>query len=64
MSTLSQLQQAMAVLRLSLAEIQHKEQQLDGQISQFRTQLRRLPRQVIYGRTPLDACKNHDCVYF
>lgn len=54
MSTLSQLQQAMSALRLSLAEIQHKEQQLDGQISQFRTQLRRLPRQVIYGRTPLE----------
>ena len=45
----------MAALRMSLAELRHKEEQLDGQISQFRTQLRRLPRQVIYGRTPLDA---------
>ena len=55
MSTLSQLQQTMAALRLSLAEMRHKEEQLDGQISQFRAQLRRLPRQVIYGRTPLEA---------
>ena len=45
----------MAALRMSLAELRHKEEQLDGQISQFRTQLRRLPRQVIYGRTPLEA---------
>lgn len=51
----SQLQQTMATLRMSLAEIQHKEQQLDSMISQFRTQLRRLPRQVIYGTTSLDA---------
>lgn len=54
MSTNSQLQQAMAALRLSLAEIRHKEEQLDASINQFRTQLRRLPRQTIYGRAPLD----------
>ena len=51
---MSQLQQTMATLRITLAEIQHKEEQLDAAISQFRTQLRRLPRQAIYGRTPLD----------
>ena len=45
----------MATLRISLAEIQNKETQLDTMISQFRTQLRRLPRQVVYGRTSLDA---------
>lgn len=44
----------MAALRLSLAEIRHKEEQLDAAIAQFRTQLRRLPRQTIYGRAPLD----------
>ena len=44
----------MATLRLSLAEIRHKEEQLDASIAQFRTQLRRLPRQTIYGRAPLD----------
>ena len=51
----SQLQSAMATLRMSLAEIQDKEQQLDAAIAQFRTQLRRLPRQTVYGRTSLDA---------
>ena len=54
MSTRSQLQQAMAALRLSLAEMRHKEEQLDATIGQFRTQLRRLPRQTIYGRAPLE----------
>lgn len=44
----------MAALRLSLASIRHKEEQLDTSISQFRTQLRRLPRQTIYGRAPLE----------
>ena len=51
---ISQLQQQMATLRLSLAEIRNKEQQLDTLINQFRTQLRRLPRQVIYGKAGLD----------
>ena len=54
MSSISQLQQAMAALRLSLANIRHKEEQLDAQIAQFRTQLRRLPRQAIYGRASLE----------
>ncbi len=53
--TMSQLQHTMATLRMSLAELQNKEQQLDALISQFRTQLQRLPRQVIYGRTPLEV---------
>ncbi len=53
--SLSQLQQTMATLRLGLAEIKNKEQQIESMISQFRTQLRRLPRQVIYGKTTLDA---------
>ncbi len=51
---LSQLQQAMATLRITLAELQHRERQADAVIQQFRTQLRRLPRQVIYGQTSLD----------
>ena len=54
MST-SQLQQTMAILRMSLAEIDNKEHQLESMISQFQTQLRRLPRQGIYGKTGLDA---------
>ena len=54
----SQLETTMANLRISLAEIQDKERLLDSMIAQFRTQLRRLPRQVIYGRTTLDASLN------
>jgi chromosome segregation ATPase len=52
---ISQLEQAVATLRLGLAEMRNKEDQLDAQISQFQTQLRRLPRQVVYGQTSLDA---------
>ena len=52
---ISQLEQAMATLRLGLAEMRNKEEQLNAQIYQFETQLRRLPRQVVYGQTSLDA---------
>ena len=51
---ISQLEQAMATLRLGLAEMRAKEDQLDALISQFQTQLRRLPRQAVYGQTSLD----------
>ena len=51
---ISQLEQAMATLRLGLAEMRAKEDQLDALIGQFQTQLRRLPRQVVYGQTSLD----------
>ena len=51
----SQLQQTTANLRISLAEIENKERQLESMIAKFRTQLIRLPRQVIYGPTGLDA---------
>ena len=51
---ISQLEQAMATLRLGLAEMRNKEDQLDELISQFQTQLRRLPRQVVYGQASLD----------
>ena len=54
MST-SQLQIAMSSLRIRLAEIQSKEDQVETLINQFRTQLRRLPRQVVYGTISLDA---------
>ena len=45
----------MANLRIGLAEMENKESQLDAQISQFRQQLRRVPRQAIYGQASLDA---------
>ena len=51
---ISQLEQAMATLRLGLAEMSAKEDQLDALIGQFQTQLRQLPRQVVYGQTSLD----------
>ena len=49
-----QLRQATARLRLFLAEIRSREEQLDSTIRQFRTQLNRLPRQAMYGRITLD----------
>ena len=54
MST-SQLQITMSSLRIRLAEIQNREDQAETLINQFRTQLRRLPRQVVYGTISLDA---------
>ena len=54
MST-SQLKIAVASLRIRLAEIQSKEDQTEALINQFRTQLRRLPRQVVYGTISLDS---------
>ena len=51
---ISQLEQAMATLRLGLAEMRNKENQLDQLVNQFKTQLRRLPRQVVYGQGSLD----------
>ena len=51
---ISQLEQAMATLRLGLAEMRNKEEQLDQLVNQFQTQLRRLPRQVVYGQASLE----------
>ena len=45
----------MADLRIGLAEMENKEAQLDAQITQFRQQLRRVPRQAMYGQASLDA---------
>ena len=50
----SQLEQAMATLRLGIADMRAKEEQLDAQVNQFQTQLRRMPRQVVYGQTSLE----------
>ncbi len=52
---ISQLEQAMATLRLGIAEMRNKEEKLDALVSQFQTQLRRLPRQAVYGQTSLDS---------
>ncbi len=53
--SVSQLEKAMANLRMGLAEMGNKEAQLDAQIAQFRQQLRRVPRQAMYGQASLDA---------
>ena len=45
----------MSSLRIRLAEIQSREDQAETLINQFRTQLRRLPRQVVYGTISLDV---------
>jgi hypothetical protein len=45
----------MSSLRIRLAEIQSREDQAETLINQFRTQMRRLPRQVVYGTISLDA---------
>ncbi len=49
-----EMNQAMARLRLVLAEINQRVTQVEQQVRQFRLQERRLPRQAIYGRAPLD----------
>ena len=48
------IRQATAGLRLVLAELKAREEQLDDMIGQSRIQLDRLSRQAIYGRTTLD----------
>lgn len=53
--SVSQLEKAMANLRMGLAEMDNKEAQLDAQVSQFKQQLRRVPRQAMYGQASLDA---------
>ena len=49
------IQQATARLRLFLADIEAKSQEVRAMVRQFRTQLDRLPQQAIYGRTTLEG---------
>ena len=49
-----QMRQVVANLRLSLADIEARESNLNDLVKQFQTQLNRLPRQAIYGRVSLD----------
>ena len=55
---MAQMQQVVATLKLTLAEIKAKEDQLDAMVRQFETQLSRLPRQAMYGKAPLDLALN------
>ena len=49
-----QMRQVVANLRLSLADIEVRESNLNDLVRQFENQLNRLPRQAIYGRVSLD----------
>jgi len=50
----TQMNRAMAALKLSLAEMRARNDQLKALIRQFETQLKRIPRQAMYGRAPLN----------
>ena len=50
---MTQMNQAMAALKLSLAEMRARDEQLKAMIRQFKTQMKRIPRQAMYGRAPL-----------
>ena len=51
---MTQMNRAMAALKLSLAEMRARDDQLKALIRQFQTQLKRIPRQAMYGRAPLN----------
>ena len=53
-----QMRQVMANLKLFLADIMAREATLNDQITQFKNQLNRLPRQAVYGRVSLDMSLN------
>ncbi len=50
-----QIREATDKLRMVLADIRGREEQLDAMIRQFKGQLARLARQATYGRASLDA---------
>ena len=50
---MTQMNRAMAALKLSLAEMRARDEQLKAMIRQFQTQMKRIPRQAMYGRAPL-----------
>ena len=51
---MTQMNRAMAALKLSLAEMRARDNSLQAMIRQFETQLKRIPRQAMYGRAPLN----------
>ena len=51
---MTQMNRAMAALKLSLAEMRARDNKLKALIRQFETQLKRIPRQAMYGRAPLN----------
>ncbi len=51
---MTQMNQAMAALKFSLAEMRARDDRLKAMIRQFETQLKRIPRQAMYGRASLN----------
>lgn len=51
---MTQMNRAMAALKLSLAEMRARDNSLQAMIRQFETQLKRIPRQAMYGRASLN----------
>lgn len=51
---MTQMNRAMAALKLNLAEMRARDESLKALIRQFETQLKRIPRQAMYGRAPLN----------
>ena len=51
---MTQMNRAMAALKLTLAEMHARDNRLKAMIRQFETQLKRIPRQAMYGRAPLN----------
>ena len=58
MPQMPQMQQAISRLRLLLASLRAKEDELDALARQFRRQLERAPRYAIHGGNPLEVTLN------
>ncbi len=58
MPQMPQMQQAISRLRLLLASVRAKEDELDVLVRQFRRQLERAPRYAIHGGNPLEVTLN------
>ena len=58
MPQMPQMQQAISRLRLLLASLRAKEDELDALVRQFRRQLERAPRYAIHGGNPLEVTLN------
>ena len=56
--TMPQMQQAISNLRLLLASVKAKDEELEALARQFRRQLERAPRYAIQGGNPLEATLN------
>ena len=56
--TMPQMQQAISNLRLLLASVRAKDEELEALVRQFRRQLERAPRYAVQGGNSLDATLN------